>query len=103
MENQKMIIMAEISILPEFLEEVKTLSAATLAPTLLESGCEVFYQTAKHNDPYSLVFFEVFKSQVAYDNHLEAQYTKKFFTGLQGKLAGKPVITNLDTLSEINK
>lgn len=57
MKNSKVILMAEISILPEFLEEIKTLSAVTLAQTLQEAGCEAFYQTSKKDDPNSLVFF----------------------------------------------
>ncbi len=99
MKDSKVIILAELSILPEFLEEIKALSAATLAPTLKEPGCETFYQTAKEGDPNSLVFFEVFTSKATHDLHLEADYTQRFFAGVQGKLAGKPVMTNLSELT----
>jgi quinol monooxygenase YgiN len=98
MENSKIVLLAEVSILPEFLQEVKALSAATLVPTLKEPGCEVFYQTSKKDDPNTLVFFEVFTSQEALDTHLQADYTKAFFAGLPGKVSGKPVTTMLHQL-----
>jgi quinol monooxygenase YgiN len=95
MSNSKIIILAEIPVKPEYLEEVTVLSAAALKPTLEEPGCEAFYQTAKAGDPNTLVFFEVFTSQEALDLHMEASYTKTFFEGVQGKVAGKPVSTIL--------
>jgi quinol monooxygenase YgiN len=98
MENRKVILLAEISILPEFLEEVKALSAATIKPTLEEPGCEVFYQTSKKDDPNTLVFFEVFVSPEALDFHMQADYTNAFFAGVQGKLAGKPRTIYLEKL-----
>lgn len=98
MSNSKIIVLAELFVKPEHLEEVKALSAATLKPTLEEPGCEAFYQTTKADDANTLVFFEVFSSQEALDLHLEADYTKAFFAGLQGKAAGKPVSTILQHL-----
>jgi len=99
MNDLKVILLVEISVLPEFLEEIKALSAATLAPTLTEPGCEAFYQTSKEGDPNALIFFEVFTSKATHEFHLEADYTKRFFAGVQGKLAGKPVTTNLSNLT----
>lgn len=98
MENSKVILLAEVPVLPAFLEEIKALSAATLKPALEEAGCEVFYQTSKKDDPNTLVFFEVFASQDALDLHMQAAYTNTFFAGVQGKLAGKPVTTYLKNL-----
>lgn len=98
MSNSKIIIHAEIPVKPEHFEEIKTLSLATLKPTLQEPGCEVFYQTVKADDPYTLVFFEVFSSKEALDLHMEADYTKAFFEGLKDKVAGKPVSTILKQL-----
>lgn len=98
MANTKVIVLAEIPVKPEHLETVKALSAATLVPTLKEAGVEVFYQTVKHDDPHTLVFFEVFKSQEALEDHLAADYTKTFFAGVKDKVAGKPVSTILKEL-----
>jgi quinol monooxygenase YgiN len=98
MANEKVIVLAEIPVKPEHLERVKALSAATLVPTLEEAGVEVFYQTVKQDDPNTLVFFEVFKSQQALDDHLAADYTQAFFAGVKDKVAGKPVSTILKEL-----
>jgi len=98
MANSKVIVLAEVPVLPQYLEEVKAISAESLIPTLKEVGCEVFYQTFKKEDPNTLIFFEVFTSKAALDLHIEAEYTKKFFIGLKDKLAGKPVSTILSEL-----
>ena len=96
MKNSKVILLAEIPVLPEFLEEVKELSTATIAPSLLEPGCEAFYQTSKEDQPNTLIIFEIFSSQEMFDVHLAADYTKDFMAGIQGKLAGPPLITHLN-------
>lgn len=98
MANSKVIVLAELPVLPEHLEIVKAISAETLIPTLKEAGCEAFYQTAKKDEPNTLVFFEVFKSKAALDLHMEADYTKKFFAAVKDKLAGKPVSVLLSGL-----
>ena len=91
MSHSKIIVLAEAPIKPEHLGEVKMMSTATLKSTLKEPGCEAFYQTVKADDPNTLVFFEVFTSKEAFDLHMEADYTKAFFAGIQDKVAGKPV------------
>ncbi|WP_170117578.1 putative quinol monooxygenase [Chitinophaga ginsengisoli] len=96
--DDKCIILAEIPVEPVYLDYVKSLAAATLKPTLEEAGCEAFYQTARSDDPNSLVFFEVFRSKDAHDLHLKADYTRAFFAGVQDKTSGKPIITFLNQL-----
>ena len=98
MANLKVIVLAEIPVKPEFLDEVKAISAKTLVPTLEEIGVEVFYQTVKKEDPNTLIFFEVFKSQQALDEHLAAAYTREFFAAVKDKVSGKPVSTILSEL-----
>jgi quinol monooxygenase YgiN len=90
MSSSKHIILAEVSVKPEHLAEVKVLSAAVLKPTLEEPGCEAFYQTVKADDSNTLVFFEVFTSKEAADLHMEAEYTKAFFAGVKDKVSGQP-------------
>lgn len=98
MSNTNFIVLAEAPIQPQYLEEVKKLSADTLKSTLDEPGCEAFYQTVKADEPNTLVFFEVFTSKEAFDLHMEADYTKAFFAGIKDKVAGKPVSTILEQL-----
>lgn len=98
METQKFILLAEVTVLPEFLAEVTALAKATLVPTLQEAGCEIFVQTARQDDPNTLLFFEVFASEAANQWHLDQPYTQAFFAGVQGKLASKPTMTLLHQL-----
>ncbi|RBQ11769.1 putative quinol monooxygenase [Pedobacter miscanthi] len=98
MTNTKVIVLAELPVFPQYLKEIKALSAKSLIPTLKEAGCEAFYQTYKIGAPDTLVFFEVFKSKKALDIHMNAEHTKKFFEGIKGKLSAMPVST---VLSEI--
>lgn len=98
MNKSTYIVLAQLSVKAEYLDEVKALCAVALEPTLIEPGCDVFYQTVKEDDPTTLVFFEVFASKEAFDLHMKASYTQAFFAGLQGKLTGKPVSTLLQTL-----
>lgn len=98
MSNSKIIILAEIPVKPEHLDEVIQLSAETLEPTLKEPGCEAFYQTVKMDEPNTLVFFEVFTSQDALDLHMQADYTKAFFSAVKDRVAGKPVSRILQEL-----
>jgi quinol monooxygenase YgiN len=98
MSSSKYIILAEVPVKPEYLEEVKALSAVTLKSTLEEPGCEAFYQTVKTDDPNTLVFFEVFTSKEASDLHGMTDYTKAFFAGVKDKVSGKPVSVILQQL-----
>ncbi|GAB3590390.1 putative quinol monooxygenase [Hymenobacter daeguensis] len=98
METQKFILLAQVTVRPEFLAEVTALAKATLVPTLQEPGCEVFVQTARKDDPNTLVFFEMFTSEQANELHLAQDYTKAFFAGVQGKVAAPPTMTLLQPL-----
>ena len=98
MDNQKTYLLAEITVLPEFLDDVKAVFKRTLVPTLQEPGCEAMFLTSREGDPHRLVFFEVFSSSAAHKFHLEQDYTKRMSTALEGKLAGAPIMTELNAL-----
>jgi len=98
MEDKKIYLLAELTILPGFLEEVKTILKEALTPTLQEPGCEALYETGRKDDPHKLVFFEVFSSAAAHEFHLEQDYTKRVFASLDGKVSGVPTLTKLSAL-----
>ncbi len=58
MDNQKIYLMAEVTVLPEFLDDVKGALKEALIPTLQEAGCEGMFETSREGDPHKLVFFE---------------------------------------------
>jgi hypothetical protein len=45
MEDTKVYLLAELTVLPEFLEEVKAIFKEALIPTLQEPGFEALYET----------------------------------------------------------
>src|ERR1700721_2504579 len=59
MDNQKIYLMAEVTVLPEFLDDVKGALKQALIPTLQEAGCEGLFETSREGDPHKLVFFEI--------------------------------------------
>ena len=76
MDNQKIYLMAEVTVLPEFLDDVKGALKEALIPTLQEAGCEGMFETSREGDPHKLVFFEIFSSLAAHKFHLEQDYMK---------------------------
>jgi hypothetical protein len=52
MEDQKMYLLAELTIAPGFVEEVKAILQEPLIPTLQEPGCEALYETGRKDDPH---------------------------------------------------
>jgi quinol monooxygenase YgiN len=98
MKNQKIYLLAELTILPEFLDDVKAIFKEALIPTLQEPGCEALFETSREGSPHKLVFFEVFSSPAAHKFHLEQDHTKRMLAALEGKLAGAPIMTNLNAL-----
>jgi quinol monooxygenase YgiN len=98
MDSQKIYLLAEVTVLPEFLEDVKGALKQALIPTLQEAGCEGMFETSREGDPHKLVFFEIFASAAAHKSHLEQDYMKRLFTALEGKLAGATIMTKLNAL-----
>jgi quinol monooxygenase YgiN len=97
-DSQKIYLLAELTVLPEFLDDVKGALKQALIPTLQEAGCEGMFETSREGDPHKLVFFEIFSSSAAHKFHLEQDYTKRLFTALEGKLAGASIMTKLNAL-----
>jgi len=98
MDDKKIYLLAELTILPGFLEEVKAILKEALIPTLEEPGCEALYETGRKDDPHKLVFFEVFSSAAAHEFHLDQDYTKRMFAALEGKMSGASILTKLRPL-----
>jgi quinol monooxygenase YgiN len=98
MEDKKIYLLAELTILPGFLEEVKAIFKEALIPTLREPSCEALYETGRKDDPHKLVFFEVFSSAAAHEFHLQQDYTKRMFASLERKTSEAPTLAALIAL-----
>jgi quinol monooxygenase YgiN len=99
MPNDKLILLIQGKVLQEHRAEVLQAIRETLPLTRAETGVELVYPTTRKDDPNTVVFFEVFSSQDAYDSHMQQEYVKRFFATIQGGLVGEPVVTNLSELS----
>jgi quinol monooxygenase YgiN len=80
MDSQKIYLLAELTVLPEFPDDVKGALKQALSPTLQEAGCEGMFETSWEDDPHKLVFFEIFSSSAAHKFHLEQDYMKRCFS-----------------------
>lgn len=65
-----------------------------------ESGVETFFIAAGRDDPNTVVFYEVYKSQAAQGSHLEQEFTKKFLATLKSAQVGDRSRRNLVELMD---
>lgn len=98
MANDKYILLVETEVLPQYRAEVAEAAQTCLIKTRTEEGVQAFYQTAHVDAPNLFVFLEVFASQEAHELHIRQEYTKTFFSALEGKLAAEPKFTRLTEL-----
>jgi quinol monooxygenase YgiN len=98
MKNNKIITLVELSINPEFIDDVIQKATATRDLILLEKGCEAFNLTRKKDDPKAFVIFAIYASKEAYEWHLEQDYIKTFFEFLNGKLTAQPQTNYLEEI-----
>jgi len=98
MDKQKIYLLAEFAVLPEFLDDVKAVLKQALVPTLQELGCEALFETSREGAPHKLLFFAIFSSSAAHRFHLEQDYTKRMFAALEGKLVAVPIMAESNAL-----
>jgi quinol monooxygenase YgiN len=72
---------------PGYRDEVLRAVRENKLPTRADKGVEAYYQTARKDDPNTLLFFAVFSSQ--------QEHAKRTYAAFQGKLAQEPVLTEL--------
>src|SRR6201993_34081 len=95
MSNEKVIMLIEAKIQPERRAELVEAVRHYLPQVRAEQGVEAFYVTARKDDPNTIVFYEIYKSQAAQDFHLQQDFTKKFLATLKNAQAGDRVRANL--------
>jgi quinol monooxygenase YgiN len=99
MANEKVIMLIEAKILPQRRAELVEAARQYLPLVRAEPGVEAFYVTARKDDPNTLVFYEIYRSQAAQDFHLQQDFTKKFLATLKSAQVGDRVRTNLVELA----
>jgi quinol monooxygenase YgiN len=95
MTDEKVIMLIEARVQPQRHAELVEAVRQYLPLVRAEAGVEAFYVTARKDDPNTIVFYEVYKSQAAQDFHLQQDFTKKFLATLKGAQIGDRVRSNL--------
>jgi quinol monooxygenase YgiN len=98
--NPKVIMLIEAKIQPQRRAELIEAARQYLPLVRSEPGVEAFYLTARQDDPNTLVFYEIYKSQASQDFHLQQDFTKKFLATLKDAQAADRVRTNLVEVAE---
>lgn len=98
MKNNKILTHVELTIAPEFIDEVLPQAILTKNLILQEDGTETFVLSFKKDTPNVLVIFAVYSSSEAYKIHLEELHVKKFFNFLADKLVIPPNATQLEEI-----
>jgi quinol monooxygenase YgiN len=99
MTNEKVIMLIEAKIQPQRRTELLDAVRQYLPLVRAEPGVEAFYIAARKDDPNTIVFYEVYRSQAAQDLHLQQDFTKKFLTTLKSAQVGDRVRTSLVELT----
>lgn len=99
MTTEKVIMLIEAKIQPQRRAELLDAARQYLPLVRAEPGVEAFYIMARKDDPNTIVFYEIYKSQAAQDFHLQQDFTKKFLTTLKSTQVGDRVRTNLVELA----
>ena len=99
MTNEEVIMLIEAKIQPQRRAELVEAVRRYLPLVRAETGVEAFYVTARKDDPNTLIFYEIYRSQAAQDFHLQQDFTKEFLATLKSAQAGDRVRTNLVELA----
>ncbi|HSU59339.1 MAG TPA: antibiotic biosynthesis monooxygenase family protein [Bryobacteraceae bacterium] len=99
MTDEKVIMLIEAKIQPERRAELLEAARQYLPFVRAEPGVEAFYLTARQDDPNTLVFYEIYRSQAAQDFHLQQDFTKTFLATLKSAQDRERVRTNLVELA----
>lgn len=98
--SDKVTIIAEINVLERFTDEVYEAAKEVWKATKKEHGCETFSFNINKENGLKIVFFEIFKSQEAFEYHVNADHTKTFLEFLKGRVKNdQPKLLFLDQVT----
>jgi quinol monooxygenase YgiN len=96
---EKLILIANINILPGFEEEVKKATIAMAAETRKETGNELFLIHTRNDSPQTIVFYEIYQSEEAFQQHKTFAYAQRYFEFQKGRIENdKPEVIFLTKL-----
>ena|ERR1700744_3416044 len=96
---EKLILIATINILPGFEEEVKKATIGLAVETRKETGSELFLIHTRDDSPQTIIFYEIYQSPEAFEQHKTFAYSGKYFELLKGRVENdKPEVVFLTPL-----
>ena len=96
---EKFILIAKIEIIPGFEAEIKKATVAMAVETRKEKGCESFLIHTQDDSPQTIIFYEIYASEEAFQQHKTFPHAQKYFEFFKGKIENdRPEITFLTEL-----
>jgi len=89
--NQEITVIAEVTALPGFETQVLELINAQTIASLKEEGVIYFSPNQVVDENGRFIFFEVYRSEDAFKEHVVSENSKTFFEGIVGKVVGDKV------------
>lgn len=84
--ENKVHVVAYIEMLPAFEKEVKEGLVEMAAESNKEPDCEQFVANTRDDSPLSIVIYETYKDDGAFQSHKTSPHAKKFFELVKGKI-----------------
>ena len=82
----KVTLLAYINILSGFEEDMKEATIKLAAETRKEPGSEQFLVHTRSDSPRSLVFYEIYQNNVAFQLHKTLPHATSYFEFVKGKI-----------------
>src|SRR5258708_36679030 len=96
---EKLMLNSNFNFIPGFEEEGKKATIALAAQTRKETGSESFLIHTRNDSPQTIVFYEIYHSQEAFEQHKTYAYAQRFFEFLKGRVENdKAEVTFLTAL-----
>jgi quinol monooxygenase YgiN len=93
-------LIATIHVLPGFEKDVKEALKAMEIASNKETGCEQFVANTQKDSPQTVVIYEAYKNEEAFQLHKSSSHAKAFFEFVKGKIVNDKIETVF--LTELN-
>ncbi|NIG54691.1 nuclear transport factor 2 family protein [Chitinophaga sp. Cy-1792] len=98
--ENKAYVVAYMDILPAFEKQVKDALNVMAEESNKEPGCEQFTVNTKKDAPLSIVVYEIYSNEEAFQVHKTSPHAKNFFEFVKGKIVNDHI--QVDLLSGLN-
>lgn len=96
---KKLILIANVNVIPGFEEEIKKATIALAVETRKETGCELFLIHTREDSPKEIVFYEIYQSADVFQQHKARIHTEKYLEFVKGRIENdKPEVIFLTAL-----